>query len=231
MGRKAPDSRRAASSSTMAWLWVGIGKSTRWPAAQRRDEGAAGVLQPRTELGGDVDPVRREDSPRRREGALADRVEDDVVARGVAREILCGAVDHAVRAQPSHEVDVFPEADGRHDRTHLVQQLHRGGPDPSCRTVDEHGVAGLHPSGPDHAQRIVRPLGAGGGLLERTSAGSVSTEPSPVAPGAPHGRRTDPRRSRTPCHLSERRDRSHPSSTTVPANSHPRTLALGPRIP
>ena len=57
-GRKAPDSMRPASSSIMAWLWVGMREEHPLTAGQARDERAPGVLQPRPELGRDVDPAR-----------------------------------------------------------------------------------------------------------------------------------------------------------------------------
>jgi hypothetical protein len=54
------------------------------------------------EVGEEERAVAREEPPAAAERALADGVEDDVVALAVVREVLSGVVDDAVGAERSH---------------------------------------------------------------------------------------------------------------------------------
>ncbi len=94
--------------------------------------------------GREVDAVGRERRSALAERALADGVEDHVVAVAHLGEVLARVVDHLVGAERADEVDVVGAAHPDHGGAEVLRELHRGGPHGARRAVDEHGLPGAH---------------------------------------------------------------------------------------
>ena len=94
-------------------------------AEQRCDERQERILGERPELRREVDPVSLQQSPAAPERALADRVEDDVVALLVPCEVVGRVVDDPVGAQTFDQRQVLGGADRGHVRAEALQELDR----------------------------------------------------------------------------------------------------------
>lgn len=108
---------------------------------------------------------------------VADQVEDDVVARPAAGDVLAGVIDDVVRAEGADELEVAPAAHPRHLGAERPGELDRERADPAGGTVDEDLLAW-----PDLAD-VAQPLQGGdsshrdrGGLLEGEVGGLVGEE-------------------------------------------------------
>src|SRR5450759_3340114 len=97
---------------------------------------------------------------------LADRVEDDVVRLAALGEVLLRVVDHPVRSERPHELEVLGAADSGDVRAEVLGQLHPCGADRSRRPEDENR---LPPRGTYRLQAHQgedRPIGNRGSLFE-----------------------------------------------------------------
>ncbi len=94
----------------------------------------------------DVDTLRAQDTPARRQRAIPHAVEEQVVSLLVSGEVLVRVVDDVVRAEGSREVHVPRAADARHLRTERFGDLHGEGAHASRSSVDEDALSRLEPS-------------------------------------------------------------------------------------
>ena len=104
-----------------------------------------------------VAAVGLEHAPVLGERAVADVVEDQVVAHVGARVVIPGVVDHVVRAEGADQLDVARAADGGHLGAHRIRDLHCEGADAARGAVDQHLVTRLEPA------RVAQSLQRGGG--------------------------------------------------------------------
>jgi hypothetical protein len=68
---------------------------------------------------------------------VSDAVEDHVVRLPARGEVLARVIDHAIRANGPHEVQIPCAADPGNVRTKRLGDLHREGPDATGSTVDQ----------------------------------------------------------------------------------------------
>src|SRR5260370_7036314 len=98
-----------------------------------RPQGQDEILE---SVGGQVDAGWLERIPAALERVLADRIEDDVVRLAVLREVFLRVVDHPVRSQRFHELQVFRVAHSGDVSVEVPGQLHTRGADGSGRPAD-----------------------------------------------------------------------------------------------
>ena len=120
-GVTEPDSRSGASSSRSSWRSRAVTPHTRWPrtttatarpaaAGNRRATTRRHVRRRRARSS-----PRRERAPEQRQRPVAGGVDDDVVARAVAVDLVPGVVDDVLGTDGTHQLDLRGAADAGHD--------------------------------------------------------------------------------------------------------------------
>src|SRR5438067_10704311 len=94
----------------------------------------------------DESSLRRERASEVPQRSVADDVQDDVVLNAVPREIVDGVVDHAIRADRSHELDVSRAAHRSDVCAERLRNLHGERPDAARSSVDQYPLTGCEVS-------------------------------------------------------------------------------------
>jgi len=121
----------------------------------------------------DVDAALFQQPTAATEGALAHRIENEVVPLVILREVRRLVVDDSVGSQALDQGHVRGSAHRGYIGSEALGDLDRRRADGSGCAVDQDVVFRLDLCAPQHAERIVRALGTRSGLLERRVCGDV----------------------------------------------------------